>query len=93
MAFLPADQRELFLPLVEGIHANPPWGAFMRNLVARTSARRAVLVIALANAPEDQEPTVLHVAAPRATQEPPLDFRRINALGLHPYGQLRPGRV
>lgn len=93
MAFTHTDQQELFLPLVEGIHETPPWGAFMRNLVARTHARRAFLIITLANALPGQEPTVLHVAAPRAVQEPPLDFRRIAALGLHPYGQLRPGRV
>ncbi|MDF8333652.1 helix-turn-helix transcriptional regulator [Novosphingobium cyanobacteriorum] len=93
MAFLPADQRELFLPIVEGIHENPPWSAFMRNLVARTYARRAFMLIALANAPADHEPTVLHVAAPRAANEPPLDFRQIHALNLHPYGQLRSERV
>lgn len=93
MAFTHTDQQELFLPLVEGIHETPPWGAFMRNLVARTHARRAFLIITLANALPGQEPTVLHVVAPRAVQEPPLDFRRIAALGLHPYGQLRPGRV
>lgn len=93
MAFLPADQRELFLPLIDGIHDNPPWAAFMRNLVARTYARRAFLLIVPAHAPPDQQPTVLHVAAPRAAQEPPLDFRRLDALGLHPYGRLRPERV
>lgn len=93
MSVLPADQRELFLPLIEGIHESPPWGVFLRNLVARTYARRAFLIITLANAGPQQEPTVLHVAAPRAAQEPPLDFRRLAALGLHPYGQLRPERV
>ncbi|WP_298197043.1 helix-turn-helix transcriptional regulator [Novosphingobium sp.] len=93
MTVLPADQRELFLPLIEGIHESPPWGVFLRNLVARTYARRAFLIITLANAGPAQEPTVLHVAAPRAMQEPPLDFRQIAALGLHPYGQLRPERV
>lgn len=93
MAFLSADQRELFLPLIEGIHESPPWSTFMRNLVARTYARRAFLIITLANAMDAQEPLVLHVSAPRATQEPPLDFRRIAALNLHPYGQLRPERV
>ena len=80
MAFLSPDQRELFLPLIEGIHESPPWGAFMRNLVARTYARRAFLIVTLANAMPAQEPTVLHVAAPRAAQEPPLDFRRLDAL-------------
>ena len=93
MSFLPADQRELFLPLVEGIHESPPWGLFLRNLVARTGGRRAFLIIALANAGPAQVPTVLHAAAPRAAQEPPLDYLRIAELGLHPYGQLRPERV
>ncbi len=93
MTILSADQRELFLPLVEGIHENPPWGAFMRNLVARTYARRAFLIVSLANAMPTQEATVIHVAAPRAAQEPPLDFKRIDSLGLHPYGAIRPGRV
>lgn len=93
MTVLSADQRELFLPLIEGIHENPPWGAFMRNLVARTHARRAFLIITLANANPAQAPTVLHVAAPRAANEPPIDFRRMDALGLHPYGAMRPGRV
>lgn len=93
MAFLSADQRELFLPLIEGIHESPPWTTFMRNLVARTYARRAFLIVELANAMASQEPVVLHVSAPRATQEPPLDYVRIAALKLHPYGQLRPERV
>lgn len=88
-----ADQNELFLPLVEGIHESPPFSAFIRNLVGRTYARRAFLIISLANAMADQEPTVIHIAAPRASQEPPLDFRRLEALRLHPYGSLRAGRV
>ncbi|WP_226016149.1 LuxR family transcriptional regulator [Novosphingobium sp. FKTRR1] len=93
MAILSADQRELFLPLVEGIHESPPFGAFMRNLVARTYARRAFMILTLANAGPAQQPSVIHVAAPRAAHEPPLDFRRLDALRLHPYGALRPERV
>lgn len=93
MAFLSHDQTELFLPLVDGIHESPPWGAFMRNLVARTYARRAFLIIELKNAAVTQNPTVIHIAAPRAVEEPALDFRRLDALRLHPYGALRPGRV
>lgn len=93
MTFISADQRELYLPLIEGISESPPWGTFMRNLAARTNARRAFLIITLANAMPSQEPSVLHFAAPRASQEPPLDFRRIAALRLHPYGSLRPERV
>lgn len=93
MTFLSADQRELFLPLIDGIHDNPPWGAFMRNLVARTYARRAFLVVVLANAPADQAPTVLHVTAPRAANEPPLDMMRLDSLRLHPHSRMRPERV
>ena len=64
MAVLSADHRELFLPLIEGIHESPPWGAFMRNLVARMVARRAFMIITLANAMPDQAPLVIHTAAP-----------------------------
>lgn len=93
MAFAYADQQELFLPLIEGVYEDPPWSTFMRNLVARTYARRAFLIIAPANAAATQEPTIIHVSAPRAVAEPPLDVYRIAALNLHPYGALRPGRV
>ncbi|WP_298287459.1 LuxR family transcriptional regulator [Novosphingobium sp.] len=93
MAFTPADQRELYLPLIEGIHETPPFGLFMRNLVARTGARRAFLILTLANAAQAQEPVVIPVSAPRAHAEPPIDFRRLEALRLHPHGALRPGRV
>lgn len=93
MQHLSANHRELFLPLVDGIHEDPPWGLFMRNLVALTNARRAFMTIALENRDLAQTPTVLHAAAPRAAHEPPLDFERILALGLYPYTALRPERV
>jgi DNA-binding CsgD family transcriptional regulator len=93
MAFLSADQRELFQPLLEGVHETPPFANFMRNLVARTYARRAFLLILPANAAPDQTPTVIHIAAPRAVQEPPIDLQRLESLGLHPYNALRAGRV
>lgn len=86
-------QRELVLPLLEGIHESPPWGGLLRELVARTYARRAYLIIRLANAGKDQEPSAVHVAAPRAAMDPPLDYRKIAALDLHPYGKIRPLRV
>lgn len=88
-----ADQRELYLPLIEGIQEEPPFGLFMRNLVARTGARRAFMIVELANAAPHQDPAIIHVISPRATQEPPLDFRRLHALRLHPWGSLRPERV
>lgn len=93
MNYLPADQRELFLPLIDGIHESPPWGAFLRNLLARTYARRAFLVIVLAHAPAQQPPTVLQVTAPRAAHEPPLDIPWLDRLCLHPQSRMRPGRV
>lgn len=93
MPFTSADQRELFLPLIEGIHETPPFGLFMRNLVARTGARRAFLVLTLANAAPAQESVVIPISAPRAHLEPPIDFRRLYALNLHAHSALRPGRV
>lgn len=86
-------QRELALPLIEGIHESPPWGGLMRELVARTYARRAYLVINLANAGPDQAPSIVQVAAPRATADPPLEYRRIVDLELHPQGSMRPLRI
>ncbi len=88
-----ADQRELYLPLIEGIQEEPPFGLFMRNLVARTGARRAFLLIHFANAAPDQERAVIHVMSPRAAQEAHIDFMRLYALRLHPFGSLRPERV
>lgn len=88
-----SDQRELYLPLIEGIQEEPPFGLFMRNLVARTGARRAFMLVQLANAAPDQQPAVIHVMSPRATHEPRLDFVRLYALRLHPFGTLRPERV
>ncbi|MEJ7927581.1 LuxR family transcriptional regulator [Sphingobium sp. AN641] len=93
MSTLSGYQRELSLPLILGIHEDPPWTTFMRTLVNQTYARRAFLVITLANAMASQEPAVVHVAAGRAAHEPPLDFMRIAAMGLNPYGLMRPGRV
>lgn len=94
MAFLSADQRDLYLPLIEGVHEQPPWTTFLRNLVARTHARRAALVVRVASAdPSDHESYVLRASAPRAANEPPLDVARLQRLRLHPYGPMRPGRI
>ncbi len=93
MASTSADQRELYLPLIEGIQEEPPFGLFMRNLVARAGARRAFMLVELANAAPDQEVAVIHVMSPRAALEPHLDFRRLHELRLHPFGRLRPERV
>lgn len=93
MSTLSGYQRELSLPLISGIHEDPPWTTFMRSLLEQTYARRAFLVITLANAMPSQAPAVVHIAAGRAAHEPPLDFQRIATMGLNPYGAMRPGRV
>lgn len=88
-----AHQADLFLPLIEGMFETPPWVQFMTALLASTQARRGVLLISLANAAADHEPTVLQLAAPRAVQQAAIDIDQLMALGLHPYVSLRPGRV
>lgn len=93
MSLLFADQRELLLPLIDGVGERPPWGLFLRNLVARTYARQAALIVAVGGTSDFQPPSVVHAAAPRAVQEPPLDARAFAQLGLKPLGELRAGRV
>lgn len=93
MRFLPADQRELFLPLIDGLQQTPPWGVFLRNLVAHTHAQAGFLMVKLSNAPADQEPTVLHVTAPRTGSEASLDSGRLFSLGLKPHSRMRADRV
>ncbi len=86
-------QRELSLPLISGIQEDPPWTTFMRCLVEQTYARRAFLVMTLANAMPSQEPAVVHVTSTRALSEPPIDFQQIAAVNLSPYGLMRPERI
>lgn len=93
MTLLPSDHRELLLPIIEGIHADPPFGIFLRNLVARTSARRGLLAIRLAHAAPSQQPIVVRVAAAGATGEPPIDYERMAQIGLRPDSSLRAERV
>ncbi len=93
MALLFADQRELLLPLVDGVGERPPWGLFLRNLVARTYARQAALIVEVGGISPFQQPSVIHAAAPRAVEEPPLDAHAFAGLGLKPLGELRAGRV
>lgn len=92
MAMLSTDQRELLLPLFAGIHEQPPFATFLRNLVGRTYARRAMLSVALTNVPAT-DVTVLHELAPRAAHEPPIDLGAMVGLGLHPHSTPRAGRV
>ncbi|MCA3256090.1 MAG: LuxR family transcriptional regulator [Alphaproteobacteria bacterium] len=44
-AMLPADLRELVLPLLDGARDNPPWALLVRNVALRTRAATAVLAL------------------------------------------------
>lgn len=91
MAFLSTDQRELYLPLMEGLLEDPPWQRFLANLLQRTGARRAALTLAPPGSPE---PTLtVRADAARAGLDPPLDLARLSALGLFPGTAMRTGRV
>ncbi|WP_298191787.1 LuxR family transcriptional regulator [Novosphingobium sp.] len=91
MAFLSTDQRELYLPLMEGLLEDPPWQRFLANLLQRTGARRAALALA---PPGSGEPTLtVRADAARAALDPPLDLARLAALGLFPGSAMRTGRV
>lgn len=88
-----ADQRELFIPLIEGIHESPPWGTFLRNLAARTGASRAILMISMAGPQANEEPAVIQAASPKAVWKEELDLLRFRALGFLPFEAMRPNRV
>lgn len=91
MAFLSTDQRELYLPLMEGLLEDPPWQRFLANLLQRTGARRAALALA---PPGAADPTLtVRADAARAALDPPLDLARLAALGLFPGTAMRTGRV
>ncbi len=91
MAFLSTDQRELYLPLMEGLLEDPPWQRFLGNLLQRTGARRAALALAQPGSPE---PTLtVRADAAHAALDPPLDLARLAALGLFPGTAMRTGRV
>ncbi len=91
MAFLSTDQRELYLPLMEGLLEDPPWQRFLGNLLQRTGARRAALALA---PPGSATPTLtVRADAARASSDPPLDLARLAALGLFPGTAMRTGRV
>lgn len=91
MAFLSTDQRELYLPLMEGLLEDPPWQRFLANLLQRTGARRAALALA---PPASAAPTLtVRADAARAAADPPLDLAHLAALGLFPGKAMRRARV
>lgn len=91
MAFLSTDQRELYLPLMEGLLEDPPWQRFLANLLQRTGARRAALALAPVGSPEPN--LTVRADAARAALDPPLDLPRLAALGLFPGPMMRRARV
>ncbi|GEN99955.1 hypothetical protein NSE01_17880 [Novosphingobium sediminis] len=91
MAFLSSDQRELYLPLMEGLLEDPPWQRFLGNLLQRTGARRAAL--ALAPTGETAPLLTVRADAARAASDPPLDLSLLAALGLFPGKVMRRDRV
>jgi len=90
MSVLPADQRELFLPLADGLHESPCWATFLRNLAVRAGANAAILAVCLR---PGGAPAVTRYGAPSAGPEPRLDPARLIELGLKPLSMLRPGRI
>ncbi|WP_066531683.1 hypothetical protein [Erythrobacter sp. CCH5-A1] len=93
MAILPAQQADLFLPLVEATGEPWQWDAFLSPLIARTQARRGVILIAPLAARQGEPPLAIQSAAPRAAHEPALDPGIFARLGLRPLDGLRTGRV
>lgn len=82
---LPADLRELVIPLLDGARDDPPWGPFLRNVAARTRATDAFLVL---DAPGDDRTVVaasggrgaVLAAVDRAIRDAPLRPGRVYAL-------------
>lgn len=90
MSYYASDLQELYLPLLEGAFETPLWDAFLRNLLTRSQAHRAMLVV---SSGEAFSPLILQARAARASAEPALAPDRIAALDLHAGRPLRPGRV
>lgn len=89
MALASTDERELLLPLAEGIHDENPWFRFVERLAARTGADRAALIVTRG---ERMAAPVLEVqGGPHAMKV--ADLERLAESGLVPLADLRPGRV
>lgn len=89
MALGSADERDLLLPLFEGIHETPAWRTFLRRLMARTGADRLGLMLRPA---AQAGPSIQWISAdPDALPLPDLEI--LSTLGLIPYAALRPHRV
>lgn len=90
MALTSLDERDLLLPLYQGIHETPAWETFLRRLLARTGAAQVCLL--MRRSPVAAHPPVLRVASVQAGRADP-DFDRLAQEGILPLSSLRPNRV
>ncbi|MGE3690464.1 MAG: helix-turn-helix transcriptional regulator [Novosphingobium sp.] len=90
MALSSLDERDLLIPLAEGIREDPMWDTFLKRLRQRTGATWACLLVQMT--PTAHLPPITRVAAARTGLAEP-DFDRLSSLGLIPYAALRSGRV
>ncbi len=88
MSLTAHDERELLLPLLDGIHERPLWDSFLRRLLVRTRSSQVCLMVRTANM--SGMPFVL--CASDRQQESPPDWAALEQIGLPPYTGLRPGR-
>lgn len=89
MVLVSTDERELLLPLAEGIHERPMWASFLRRLVARTGADHVCLQVLRSGRAEA-------VALERNASRPGAVWQglsRLTETGLVSLAGLRPGRV
>ena len=90
MALGSSDERDLLLPLAEGIHEQPHWQTFLKRLLARTRASRAALVIRFAPA-TGLKPLVRLASSNPALPAP--DLFQFAVLDLIPFVTQRRDRV
>lgn len=90
MALSSLDERDLLLPLAEGIRQDPMWETFLKRLCQRTESTWACLLVRME--PTSHLPPITRIVATRPGLAEP-DFDKLSSLGLIPYTALRPGRV
>jgi DNA-binding CsgD family transcriptional regulator len=91
MALASTDERDLLLPLYNGIHEDPLWQTFLRRLQMRTEARYACLIV---QGGGQTRPALRRVVkSGMAGSSDTFDIGRLGNLGLPNYGMLRPNRV
>lgn len=90
VALTSLDERDLLLPLIEGIRERPMWNRFLHRLRQRTGASQACLMVRMT--PVAHLPPTTRVSSIRDDMpDPELDL--LSDLGLIPYAALRQNRV